>query len=199
MSGRTSEAGATLVELLVATTLGLVVVLAGVQLLKTHAALALQVQADLAASSGAVWALRSAARDVRRAGADPRGRGFEAFEDAASAAMKVGADTDGDGFLDPNSEETVGLAWSGRGGGRVVRRVGRQSMGIVSGVPEGGFRLRYYDGDGRELEAAAGLGVEERRRVRRVALEIEVHERRGALTGVASLASSASVRVREGR
>ena len=192
------QVGSTLVELLVASALGLVVVLAGVQLLKTHAALALQVQADLGASSGAAWALRAALRDVKRAGADPLQRGLDAVAMARSDAVSVHRDADADGVIDPRSEETVGYLWNRRAGGRVSRRVGTQSMTIVSQVPEGGLRLRYFDGEGRELPATADLDDAERARVRRVEVDLEVVERLGDVAARASLSGAASVRVREG-
>ncbi|MDG2303694.1 MAG: hypothetical protein P8R42_03395 [Candidatus Binatia bacterium] len=185
-------------ELLVASALGLVVILAGIQLLRTHAALALQVQADLGASSGAVWALRTALRDVKRAGADPLQRGLPAVATAHPSAFALTRDADSDGAIDVRSEESVGFAWSGRQGGRVARRVGAQSMAVVAEVPEGGLRLRYFDGRGRELSATGGLGDADRARVRRVEVDLEVVERIGHVSGRVLLSGGASVRVREG-
>lgn len=192
------EDGTTLVELLVASALGLVVVLTGVQLLRTHAALALQVQAELGASSGAAWALRTALRDVKRAGADPLQRGIEALTTAHPDALALSRDADADGVIDTRSEESVGLAWTDRRGGRLSRRVGAQSMAIVAEVPDGGLRLRYFDEQGRELVAAGGLDEADRARVRRVEVDLEVVERFGNVSGRARLAGGASVRVREG-
>jgi len=192
------ERGSTLVEFLVAIALGLVVVGGGVQLLRTYAAMALQVQADLGATSGAGWALRTALRDVKRAGADPLRSGVAALGAASPHAITLQRDDDADGAIDPNSQESVGLRWSDGQGGRVSRSVGSQSMAIVAGVPRGGLRLRYFDGEGREIPATGGLGVTALDRVRRVEVAIDVTERMGTVSGKASLTSAASVRVREG-
>src|SRR6185369_15080161 len=63
-----TERGSSPVELLIASTLGMLVVAAAVSLLRAHAGLALDVQAALGASGGAGWALRTALRDVQLAG-----------------------------------------------------------------------------------------------------------------------------------
>jgi len=199
LGGLRGQTGTTIVELLVVSALGLLVVLAGVQLLKTHAALALQVQADVGASGDAAWALRTTLHDIRHAGADPLRRGIAAFAMARPDVVITQRDLDGDGLVDPRSEERVEVGWTDAGGGRLTRRVGAQAMAVVSGVSVGGFRLRYYDGDGVELVASGGLRKEDRARIRRVEIDLEVVERIGTVTGLASLAGSASVRVREGR
>lgn len=193
------QRGNTIVELLVATTIGLGVVLAAVQLLKTHAAIALQVQADLDANSVAAWALRSALRDVKRAGADPQRRNIEALVEATPERFATLQDLDGDGAVEPGSEESVGVAWNGRDGGRLVRRVGAQSMSVLSGVPAGGLRLLYFDERGREIPAMAGLTESERRRVRRVEVALDVLGELGTVASRAGVRGAASVRVREGR
>ncbi len=199
MTARGAERGSTLVELLVASALGLGIVLAAVQMLKTHALLALQVQADLGASGGAAWALRAALRDVKRAGADPLQRNIAALAEAGPDRLTTLRDVDADGVVDSRSEETVGLSWSDAQGGSVLRRVGEQSMAIVSQVLRGGLRLRYYDAAGREILSPGGLGEADRRRVRRVEVDVEVREAVGTVSGRASLSSAASVRVREGQ
>lgn len=193
------ETGSTLVELLVASAIGLGVVLAAVQLLAMHAGLALRVQADLGATSGAAWALRAALSDVKRAGADPSRRGVVALKEGGSDRMTTQRDLDGDGTVDPRSEESVALAWADRNGGQVARRVGAQSMAIASGVPRGGLRLRYFDERGREVLAGAGLDATDRARVKRVEVEISVANQIGTVVGHASVEGAASVRVREGR
>lgn len=193
------EAGTTIVELLVASLVGLGVVAAAVQLLRTHAHVALRTQAALGASSGAAWALRVALEDVKRAGADPAERDLEAVAGAASTWIATLRDLDGDGRIDDRSAESVGVAWSESGAGSVARRVGAQSMAIVSRVPRGGLRLRYYDADGRELAIGGGLGREARGRIRRVEMEVDVRQTVGTIEGRASYAGGASVRVREGR
>ncbi len=194
-----SEAGTTIVELLIASLVGLGVVAAAVQLLRTHADVALRTQAALGASSGAAWALRVALEDVKRAGADPAGRDLEAVAAAGSTWIATLRDLDGDGRIDDRSAESVGVAWSERGTGSVARRVGAQSMAIVSRVPRGGLRLRYYDADGRELAIGGGLDRVARRRIRRVEMEVDVRQTVGTIEGRASYAGGASVRVREGR
>lgn len=193
------EKGSTLVELLVASAIGLGVVLAGVQLLKTHAALALRVQAELDAASGAAWALRAALSDVKRSGADPGRSGIAPLSEGRSDRMTLQGDLDGDGAVDSKSEESVAFLWSDRNGGQVARRVGAQSMGIASHVPRGGLRLQYFDARGREIVADAGLDATDRERVKRVGVQISVANQMGAVAGHASFEGAASVRVREGR
>lgn len=199
MSRLGCQRGSTLVELLVASVVGLGVVLAAVQMLQMHAALALRERADLGASSGAAWALRAALRDVNRSGADPEQIGLEALSRATTESMTIQRDLDADGAVTLRSEEVAGVDWTPRDGGKVQRRVGAQSMAIVSGVPEGGLRLRYYDDEGRELGVAGELSATERARARRVGVAVEVVDRVGTTVGRARYEGMASIRVREGR
>lgn len=185
-------------ELLVATTLGLGVVLAAVQLLKTHAAVALRVQADLDGMSEVAWALRTALRDVRRAGADPRRSDLEALVDAGVDRLAMRQDLDGDGAVESRSRESVAFAWSARNGGCLVRRVGAQSMSVLSRVPAGGLRFRYFDARGHSIPADAGLDADQRRRVRRVEIELDAVRRLGQISSPVFMGGTASVRVREG-
>ncbi len=193
-----SESGVTIVELIVASVVGMGVVLAAVQLLRVHAHLALDSQAALGASSGAAWALRATLEDVKRSGVDPTGSGIEALSGTRPTWIETRRDLDGDGRIDDRSAEVVGLGWSARGDGSVARRVGAQSMSIVSRVPPGGLRLRYYDVDGREIDVSGGVDREARARIRRVEMELDVEHSLGQVAGRASYAGGASVRVREG-
>lgn len=191
------ERGSTLVELLVASGIGLGVVLAAVQLLALHARLALQVQADLTAASGAGWALGRILDETRDAGADPSGRGVSALESAAPDHLSILRDQDGNGRIDARSAETTAFSWSERGGGRVSHRVGRQSMPLAAGVRRGGFRLRYFDRRGREVAPGMRLSAEDRQRVRRVEAEVGVEETLGTRAGEARLRGAVALRMRQ--
>ena len=189
------ERGTSLVELLVASGIGLGVVLAAVHLLALHARLALQVQADLTAVSGAAWALGRILDETREAGADPSDRGVSALESASPTRVVLLRDQDGNGRIDPRSAESTAFSWSERGGGRVSQRVGRQSMPLADGVRRGDFRLRYFDGRGREVAPGAPLSAVDRQRVRRVEAELGVEETLGTRAGEARLRGAVALRM----
>jgi hypothetical protein len=195
---RKHERGSSPVELLIASTVGMLAVAAAVSLLRTHAALALDVQTALGAVGGASWALRVVLPDVRHAGGDPQRRGFPAVASGGRESVVLLRDRDGDGSVDPDSEETVRLAWSASSEGRLVRRIGAQSMAVAGAVPYGGLRFRYFDELGEEIDAEAPLDDATRERIRRIAVELDVVERLGLLSSTARLTSAASLRLREG-
>ena len=69
--------------------------------------------------------------DVRRAGYDPRAIGVTPLTEAVADHLALAADLDGDGTVDPNSEETT--AYTCRGG-RLSRIIGRQSLPLADGI-----------------------------------------------------------------
>jgi hypothetical protein len=192
------ERGSSPVELLIASTVGMLAVAAAVSLLRTHAALALDVQTALGATGGASWALRVVLPDVRLAGGDPQRRSLPAVAAGGRESVVLLRDRDGDGHADPDSEETVRLAWSASSDGRLVRQVGAQPMAVAGTVPRGGLRLRYFDELGDEIDAEAARDDATRERIRRIAVELAVVERLGAVSSAARLTSAASLRLREG-
>ena len=191
------EQGFSLLELLFACVLGALVVGAGLELLRVHVGVARRLQAQLASTGGAAWALTVAARDVQLAGADPARSGIEAVAIAEPARLVLGADRDASGVVDADSAERVTLAWSPSAGGRFVRWLGAQSIGIAAEVRAGDLRLRDFDATGTEILPVSGeLPSADRARVRLVALALDVTERAGALTARTELRTAAALRVR---
>jgi len=189
--------GFTLLELLLGCVLGALVAAAGIELLRVHVGVARLLQARLASVGGASWALAVAARDVQTAGGDPQRSGVAALATATGDRLVLGADRDGSGAVDADSAERVTLAWSSSSGGRFVRWLGNQSVSIASSVRPGGLRLRYFDAAGAEITSGGGaLAAADRERVRRVALELDVTERAGAVEARAALRTGAALRTR---
>ncbi|HEY8515361.1 MAG TPA: hypothetical protein VIS07_07600 [Candidatus Binatia bacterium] len=195
------QGGFTVVELLIGCLLATLVVGAGIELLRVQVAVARRLQASLAATGGAAWALTVAARDVQVAGSDPRRSGIEALSAADGGRVVLQHDRDGDGTVDLASDERIILDRSPSSGGRFVRWLGNQSMSIASLVPAGGLRLRYFDEAGAEIPSGgAELTAEARDRVRRVALELDVNEQVGVVAAQARQRTAAALRLRlEGR
>ncbi|MEW6269109.1 MAG: hypothetical protein AB1689_07400 [Thermodesulfobacteriota bacterium] len=191
------QGGFTVLELLLGALLATLVVAAGVELLRVQVAVARRLQASLAATGGAGWALAVAARDAQVAGSDPRRTGVVALSAAGGERAVLESDRDGDGAVDAASEERVILAWSPSASGRFVRWLGSQSMSIASLVRAGGLRLRYFDAAGTELVPGAGeLPAADRDRVRRLALELDVTEQAGVVAAQARLRAAAALRLR---
>lgn len=193
---RGDERGFTVLELLVACLVGMLVVGAGIELLRVHVATARLLQTRLASSGGAAWALTVAGRDVQTAGSDPTRAGVAALTTASADRVVLGSDRDANGVVDADTAERVTLAWSSSSGGRLVRWLGNQSVGIAA-VPAGGVRLRYFDASGTELTGSGGvLDDAERARVRRVALALEVRETSGSQSATTVLRTAAALRTR---
>ena len=201
MTRRHREAGFTAVELLVACAVGALVLVGGLELLRVHVAVARLLQVRLAALGGTAWALTVASRDVATAGGDPRRAGVDALPTAAVDRAILGADRDGDGSVDPATAERVTLAWSSSSGGRLVRWLGNQSVGIAATVRSTGLRFRYFDGAGAELTGPGGvLDEAARQRVRLVTVALEATEQSGTMAASTSLRGAAALRTRmEGR
>jgi Tfp pilus assembly protein PilW len=189
--------GFTAVELLVASVVGALVLVGGIELLHVHARVARGLQVRLASLGGAAWALSVASRDVATAGGDPRRTGLAALATAEVGRVVLGADRDGDGGVDPATAERVTLAWSSSGGGRLVRWLGNQSVGIAATVRPSGLRFRYFAADGTELTGPGGaLDDATRARVRLVATDLEVTERSGTMAETTTLRAAAALRTR---
>ncbi|MBM4242437.1 MAG: hypothetical protein FJ148_01300 [Deltaproteobacteria bacterium] len=185
------------VELLVASMVGALVLVAGIELLRVHARVARGLQVRLGSLGGAAWALSVASRDVATAGGDPRRSGVEALGRAEVGRMVLGADRDGDGGVDPATAERVTLAWSSSGGGRLVRWLGTQSTGIAATVRSSGLRFRFFAADGSELTGPGGvLDDAKRARVRLVTSDLEVTERSGTMAETTTLRGAAALRTR---
>ncbi len=190
-----------MVELLVAALLASLILGSGLALLRAQAAVARRLQAKLAALGAAGWALEIAARDLELAGADPQGIGVAAIVAAGHDRVDLASDHDGDGVLDASSAERIRLSWSSASGGRLLRRLGNQSMSIASPVPAAGLRLRYLDARGVDLAASpmAELDAAACASVRQVSLDLTVREPVGDAAESITLTTRAALRARAGR
>lgn len=162
--------GTTLVELLVGSALGLLVLGALTAAVVTGGRLLINVNARGEAEDTAQLAVEAFAFDVRRAGYDPAVAGAEAVISAGSEQVTFTADLDGDGTVDPAAEETTGYVClaSLR---RLSRVVGRQSMPIADQVVRCAFR--YFDGEGTAISVPpTGLDAPARARIRALALDL---------------------------
>jgi Tfp pilus assembly protein PilW len=162
--------GAGLVELLVGTALGLVVLSMLTATVASGARLLIATGARGEAEDTAQLAVEAFTFDARRAGWDPAASGVGALPDARPDRVTFAADLDGDGALDAASEEVV--AWvCAPAAARLSRVVGRQSLPLADGVTACGFR--YLDASGAPIPApAAGLDPGARTAVRAVALDV---------------------------
>ncbi|HZR82085.1 MAG TPA: hypothetical protein VFD92_13395 [Candidatus Binatia bacterium] len=190
--------GTTVLETLIAAMLASLVLGAGLVLLRAHARFAREVQSSVAALSAAAWTLEVATRDVALAGADARRIGVAPLRTADAAHVDLESDLDGDGAINASSSERTSLAWSSGSGGRLLRRIGAQSMAVASPVGAGGFRLRYFDAAGVEIGGGGALDDAARARVRRVTIELAVRETPPRAGAEVRLRGAAALRARLG-
>ena len=164
--------GFTVVELLVAGTVGLVVLAALTALVGAGGRVLLGAGLRLETDDMVVSAFEAFAFDVRRAGWDPAAAGAQALVAAASDAITMEADLDGDGAIDPSSEERVRWACSS-GPPRLSRIVGAQSMPAAGSVTA--CRFAFFDADGATLPSPpGGLDGAARAAVRAIRLDLAV-------------------------
>lgn len=148
-----TERGLSLVEVLIGLALGATALAALGGLLAASAAARTRAGARAEGLAAAAAAVDQITRDVRVAGHDPRRRGVHGILEATSTSLALEADLDGDGGVDPHSEEHVGYRLSAAGES-LSRVVGAQAMPIVSELAPNGFLLRYFDATGAELDPA---------------------------------------------
>jgi len=172
VSGGCGRRGSTLLELLVGTAIGLLVLGACVGGVSAAARLVRAAGARAEVEDTAQLAVEAFRFDVRRAGYDPAAIGLDGLAAAQSDQLTLHADLDADGTLDGSSEEVT--RWvCGTGPPRLSRIIGAQSLPVAAPVTRCG--LRYLDGAGGELvPGSTGLDTTDRRRVRRVQLDVAV-------------------------
>ena len=176
--------GIGVVELLVATALGMLAMTALTAAVATGARLLVAAGARGEAEDTAQLAVEAFVFDVRRAGYDPQAAGVQALGLARPDSLTLDADLDGDGVVDSASEEHTTYVCN-RGAARLSRVVGAQSMPLADGAS--GCVFRYLDVTGSPMTPSpTGLTAAERARVRRIALDLVV-----AAPGVVSPASRA--------
>jgi len=160
--------GFSLLDLLVGLTLGLVVLAAITAAVGAGGRLLRNAAARGEGEDTTQMAVEALTFDVRRAGYDPRAIGVTPLTEAIADRVALAADLDGDGAIDPNSEETTAYVCRG---GRLSRIIGRQSLPLADGITACAFR--YLDEQGVALSlSAAGLDVAARARVRAVAFDL---------------------------
>jgi prepilin-type N-terminal cleavage/methylation domain-containing protein len=182
--------GFTLVELVVGLALGLVALAILVAAFAAGVRLLVLSGARVEATDAVVIAAESFQFDVRRAGWDPAGASVEPLVDARADRVTLHADLDGDGAVDPSSEEVTSYVCSA-GPPRLSRIIGAQSMPVAGDVTA--CELRYADAAGVPVVPGPdGLSADERRAVRRIALDLGV--RSGAITASASRSTTVALR-----
>ena len=165
-----SNRGSGLLELLVGTALGLGVIGALTGAVGTGGRLLVAAGARGEAEDTVQLAVEAFDFDARRAGYDPGAAGIAAVVEARADRVTFTADLDGDGAVDPESEETASYACL-VGARRLSRIIGRQSLPLADGVTA--CALRYLDAAGAAMPIpAGGLAAAERARVRAVALDL---------------------------
>ncbi len=170
MSAERAVRGATLLDLLVGTALGMAVLSALTAAVVVGARLLTTAGARGEGEDNVQLAVEALAFDVRRAGYDPRSTGVEALTEARADRLALAADLDGDGAVDATSEETTAWVCS-PALLRLSRIIGRQSLPLADGV--GGCGFRYLDASGATLPVpTAGLAAADRLRVRALALDV---------------------------
>jgi len=181
-----SDGGFTIVELLVGTTLSLVLLTALTGAVGAGGRLLTALGRRGELEDTADLALEALAFDVRRAGYDPRAAGVASVTDARPTALVLQADLDGDGAVDAASEETTQYVCN-TATRRLSRVLGRQSLPLADGVT--GCAFRYLDDAGAPIPAPpVGLAAADRARVRAVALDLALAAGGAATTRTAMVA-----------
>ncbi|MFP6664877.1 MAG: hypothetical protein VCC00_11790 [Deltaproteobacteria bacterium] len=197
-AGESAAPGFTLVELLVALGLGLSVLALLSSVLVLHLRLARQVQAEARMVGDLAWAMRVVSADLRDAGLDPSLAGHAAFASAGPRGFVRLADRNGDGQIDERSEEMVGMVQNA--GSSLLRRVGRQGMSVLQGLPDDGFRTIFFDAEGAVLGTEGiALSAAQRQQVARVRFEVEVAREAQSLRGRFRLQTTTALRTRLAR
>jgi prepilin-type N-terminal cleavage/methylation domain-containing protein len=116
-------------------------------------------------------------REVRSAGCDPAGAGFERFPTATATSFRCRMDLNGDtDAADTNPDEDVTYAFNA-GTGELTRNVGGGDVVILRGLTN--LTFNYYDDDGNLLNALP-LSATDRADIRAVDLimsgETDKHE-----------------------
>ena len=191
MSRRRRARGTSLVELLVGLALAATLAAAAVAAVATALRALGRAALRLEAADVAWLAEESFVFALRRAGFDPRDAGIDAVAEATPARLRLHADLDADGAVDPASEEATAFACDVPGG-RLSRIAGGQSLPLASRVVA--CALRYADAAGAAIPAPpAGLDATDRRRVRRVTLVAALEPGGGGVPAAAEVTAALRV------
>jgi prepilin-type N-terminal cleavage/methylation domain-containing protein len=168
------QRGFTVIEVLVAATVGLIALAAFAcfSRFQTFALRNQAVQLDVQTEARAVIDLM--AREVRRAGLDPTcGKAFEGLAVADRLGVEVQADLDGDGAIGARGESVYYR--HNPTTGAVERITGDVVDVMLPGDKVEGGSVRYFDGAGNEIAGAAsngGLTATQRAAVRRLRISL---------------------------
>ena len=168
---RSNQAGFTVHEILVATTLALATASTFLAFNRFQL-FALRSQAtQLNIQTAARSIMDLVAREVRRAGMNPTcANTFSAIADAENHELRIQSDLNGSGAIDgPDEDITYRFSFTH---GVITRTAGGTSDVLLSGLDLSGSRFRYFDAAGNELIPAHSLSSAQRSMVRRVRLEL---------------------------
>lgn len=180
-----SRRGSTLVELLVASTLALLVLGLLTSAIGEGGRLLAAVSARGQAEDTVHGAIEALVFDVRRAGYSPAGLAVDALSEARTDRITLQADLDGNGAVDTSSEEVTAYACA-LATGRLSRLIGRQSLPLAEGITACAFR--YLDAAGGAIAVpAAGLDASARSRVRTIGLDLTLTASRGVSPAARSI------------
>ncbi len=171
--------GMTLVEFLVAAGLAASLLAALCGLLAAHTRLYRHLEAHAAAAHTVRLVFDVMSRDLRRAGFDPGVTGLAPIAAAATRAIVVQSDDNGDGVVDLRSGERTAYAFR-PDTGVLYRTVGRQPMPLAEGLSAQGFTLAYLDREGLAIPAVEGVSVSDLPRIHRVLISVAAGSDDGA-------------------
>lgn len=169
-----SNAGFTLVEILISTTLGLMVVAGFLSMATSQVTAAREqsTQIDLQQTVRDVAELFS--REVRRAGSDATcSDSFDAIDFANLWGIRLKSDLDGDGSVNGPDENVLYLYSASK----LTRSANNRTETLIDDVHWEGSHIKYFDGDGNELiSGLVGLNSDQRAAVRRVRFVIDIYQ-----------------------
>lgn len=171
--GALGESGFTLIEMLVSTMIGLLVIgtFLGFSRFQLFAMQDQSKQLDLQTT------VRNTAQlfadEVRRAGSDPLcTKAFDGIVTASGWHIYLRSDLDGSGTIGGQGEDV--LYFFVDDGDTIYRYSQGQVETLISGVDISGSRIRYFDAAGAEIDNSSALDAAERAAIRRVRLELNV-------------------------
>lgn len=187
-------AGFSMVEMLVATAIGLVGVATFLSFNRFQL-FALQdqtKQVDLQKTARAMVDLF--AREVRRAGMDPTCAGtFSGIQIGNPYKIQIKADLDSSGAIDGVNEDVI-YRFNFENGS-IERVTTTSTEALITGVNFAGSMIHYFDGSGTELIGPWGLTSAQRDAVRRVRMELTLNDEAANPNETENLGASASTNV----
>ncbi len=139
----------------------------------------------------ALMAIDLMTRELRLAGFSATAQPLIAIRAADPQGIQVAADFDGDGQSD-GANELVTYSYN-EGRQQLVRGTGNASpQPLVRNIAPGGVSFAYFDAAGSAIDAAGGMSLDDRRRIRRidVRLRTEVSDGEGPGYAMASTLST---------